>query len=314
MTYSFRIFTRNGETDTLIYKSCVLALGTFDGVHTAHARLLRRAVELSSNLGADGAGAWCFEDAPASLLCGKRLPALCSREDKVAYMLECGLDFVVMGKFEDYMKLSASGFINEILRDRLNCIGTVCGFNHRFGHGGLGTPQMLVDAFGERNAAVLPEMLYNGETVSSSAIREYILNGNVSCARAMLGRNYSFSASVLSGKKLGRTIGFPTVNQKFDSRCAVPKFGIYATICTFPDGKRYFGVSNVGIRPTIENDDHAPNCETYLIDYSGDAYGLTLKIEFCEFLREEQKFSSVEELSRAIKADAETAIGYFNSK
>lgn len=314
MTYSFKIFTHKGESDLFGYKSCVLALGTFDGVHIAHATLLRRAAELSSILGADGAGAWCFEDAPVSVLCGKRLPSLCSSEDRVAYMLDCGLDFVVMGKFEDYMNLSAEGFIKEILCDRLNCAGTVCGFNHRFGHMGLGSPKMLTDAFGEKNAIILPEMLCDGETVSSSAIREYIMKGDVSRAGAMLGRNYSFCAPVLSGKKLGRTIGFPTVNQRFDPSCAIPKFGIYASICTFPDGKRYFGVSNVGIRPTIENDDHVPNCETFLIDYSGDAYGLNLKIEFCQFLRDEKKFSSVEELSRAIKADAESAVNYFNSK
>ena len=109
---------------------------------------------------------------------------------------------------------------------------------------------------------------------------------------------------------------FPTANQYFSEGMIIPKHGIYATVCTLADGKRYIGVSNVGTRPTIsdDKDSHIANCETHICDFTGDLYGQMLKIEFCAYLREEKRFSSIDELTSAIENDKNTAIKLFNSK
>ncbi len=132
-------------------------------------------------------------------------------------------------------------------------------------------------------------------------------------AAAMLGRNYSLNAVVRSGKKLGRTIGFPTINQTFEYGMTVPMFGIYAVCCTLPDGSVHTGVANVGIRPTVPDsmDKHGINCETYIHDFNGDIYGQMVKTEFYHLLRREKKFESIEELTEAISADSEHALLYF---
>lgn len=309
------IITPNGAPLSLDGKTTVMALGTFDGVHSAHTGLITETVALASRIGADLCGAWCFSESPAAYFKNQRIPLLCTLEDRIALMLSCGLDFVAVGRIEELHTVSAEDFVDEILKSRFGCIGTVCGFNHRFGHKGKGSPQLLKEKFGN-GAVSYPEVKLAGETVSSTAIREHLAIGDIKTANLMLGRNFYINTKVLSGKRLGRTIGFPTVNQTFPDNTVIPHHGIYATLCTAEDGRQYIGVSNVGVRPTITDgsDSHAVNCETYLIDFEGDLYGQTLKVEFCSYLREEKKFSSIEELSSAIENDRACAIRYFGSK
>ena len=293
-------------------KSSVLALGTFDGVHIAHRHLLTRARELKEGISADLCGAWCFEESPASVLRCEKQVQLTSKEEKIKHLLDCGLDFVAMGRFHDFKDVSAEDFIKSVLQDRLGCIGTVSGYDHRFGHKGLGTPLMLEEVFGKNNTVIVPKIVLNEEIVGSTQIRAHLSSGDVKNANAMLGRCFSITSKVTEGKRLGRRLGFPTANQPYPAGTAPLKHGVYATLCVLDDGKEYFGVTNVGIRPSIsEGDDHALNCETHLINFSGDIYGSELTLRFCEFLREETTFSSLESLTDAIKTDTERAIEYF---
>lgn len=296
-------------------QSAVLALGTFDGVHIAHKKLLCEAVKLKSGLNADFAGAWCFAQSPASFLRGVEIPALTTLEQKIDLMLECGIDFVAVGNFEDFCKISAEDFIDNILINNLSCVGAVCGFDHKFGFRGAGTSAMLREKLGADRVIEVDEIKLFGEKVSSTAIREKIASGKIDEAGAMLGRHYELISPVVPGKKLGREMLFPTANQFFPKGMITPRHGIYATLCTLVDGRQYIGVSNVGVRPTISDnmDSHITNCETYICDFSDDIYGQPLSVKFCAYLREEKRFSSLDELSDAISKDKDCAIEYFRS-
>jgi len=304
------ITAKNGNCESA---TSVLALGTFDGVHIAHKRLIEETIALKSRLSAKSAGAWCFSDSPLSYLTGKSIPCLTETEDKVNILLSLGLDIVAVGEFKCFCDMSAEDFIEDVLKKRLNCIGVVCGFNHRFGKMGRGDAELLKKAFGEDAVVVVPEMKLDGETVSSSAIREHIQEGEIERANELLDRPFSFTSEVMEGKKLGRRLGFPTANQFFPNGLAIPKRGIYATVCTTDVGEQYFGVSNVGVRPTIVDgsDTHIANCETYIHGFTGDIYGKRLTVSFCKYLRPEKKFDTVEALSKQIELDLASALEYF---
>ena len=316
MSKDFKIFWSeryNGQTPSL--SNTILALGTFDGIHVAHQELLSEAITLKEKLNANLAGAWCFEQSPASVLRGIDIPSLTTLEQKIRIMLLNGLDFVAVGDFKCFAGVTAEDFVDNVLIGELGCIATVCGFNHRFGYKGLGNAALLRSKLSDTNVIEVNEITMFGETVSSTSIREKIASGEIEKANSMLGRRFSLSSQVMHGKRLGREMQFPTANQFFPTRLIVPKHGIYATACTLESGERYVGVSNIGIRPTIsdELDTHVANCETYICDFSGDIYGQNLTVEFCAYLREEKRFSSIDELSSAIAQDKANSIEYFKS-
>lgn len=294
---------------------CVLALGNFDGVHIAHAALLYSAKELKARIGATHVGVWCFEQNPLEFFSDTPPQRILTKNDKINLFFESGMDFVVVGDFSKIRDLNAEAFANHLLIGELGCIGTVCGYNFKFGKGRMGDPSLLQNTFGKDNCVVVDKIQLDGITVSSTQIREFIRQGDMESAKAFLGKPFFLNAPVTDGKHLGRNMGFPTANQSFPKECIIPKHGIYATICTTADGRKYIGVSNVGIRPTITDgtDTHRINCETYIIDFDGDIYGQNLKVEFYKLLREERKFGSVEELCQAISKDAEAAVALFDS-
>ena len=313
MSDNFYVVTKN-RLDELPSRS-VIALGTFDGLHIAHREIISEAVALAKRAGECQAGAWCFSTIPARAL-GNGSPAyICSLEERIDRLLSMGLDFVAVGDFDALRTLPAEDFIGRVLIEKLGCIGTVCGFNHRFGNGGKGNSALLEAAFGEFSV-ILPEMKIGDETVSSSAIREHILSGDALGAARLLGRPFSLTAPVVEGKHLGHSLGFPTANQHFPESCIVPKYGIYATVCVTGDGVRRIGVSNVGTRPTITDgsDSHVTNCETYIHKFGKSIYGETVSIEFCKYLREERKFDSIKALSDQIKLDLAAAIEFFEGE
>ncbi len=316
MNNNFKIFwaDRYRDEKPVLTKS-VLALGTFDGIHIAHKELLSEALALKNRIKADLAGAWCFEQSPASVLRGISIPSLTTLDQKISIMLAQGLDFVAVGDFKCFSGMTAEDFIDKILIDDLGCIATVCGFNHKFGYKGLGNSSLLRGRFSCERVVEVDEITMFGETVSSTSIREKIASGEIEKANVMLGRSFSLISKVVHGKRLGREMQFPTANQFFPAELIVPKHGIYATVCILESGEKYIGVSNVGIRPTISDDidTHVANCETYICDFSGNIYGQNLTIEFCAYLREEKRFSSIDELSLAISQDKANAIEFFES-
>ena len=307
-----KIIDKNGysiatrKTDFKI-DGCVLALGNFDGVHIAHRQLLTRAIEIKNEISAPLVGAWSFRENPLAALTGNPPPFIQSAERKAETMLDMGMDFVILCDFCSFKDMTPEDFISSHLVGELGCRGVVCGFNFNFGKFGKGKPYMLREYFGDKAFDEVPEYKLDGVTVSSTAIRGLLASGNVSAAARYLGRYFYINTPVVAGKQLGRKISFPTANQYFTDGRVTPARGIYATRCTTLDGKEYIGVTNVGVRPTVDDsiDNHQRvNAETHILDFNADIYNQKLKVEFIEYLRDEKKHSSLEELKAAIFADA----------
>lgn len=295
--------------------SSVLCLGNFDGVHKGHSALISKTLglkaELSRNLPGILGGAWCFRQPPADFLSPQLQMHITSVDEKLELFASAGLDIAILGEFLAFKDMSPYDFSRNILKDACGCVSTVCGFNFRFGAGGSGTPEDLRGFFGDK-CAVIDPVTVDGMTVSSTAIRELIGKGDVENAEIMLGRPYAVKLTVEHGKKLGRTLGIPTVNQFFPNDRLRPLDGVYASF-TELDGKIYPSVSNVGLNPTVY-DGGKVRCETHIVGYSGDLYGQKVKVSFCKYLRGEKKFASIDELSAAMKRDMRIAEEYIRTK
>lgn len=289
-------------------EGAAVCLGNFDGVHLGHQRLFDCAREMKDARAASCTCAWTFTsvakpDSSAS--------CLTDTAAKLSLFAQYGLDYAVFEEFSDVCDTPAPDFVTRYLCEELKIGGVVCGFNFRFGKGGEGDSQLLSALAGECgiHSAVVDAVLFEGEVISSTLIREYIEKGNISKAAKLLGHPFSIEFPVLHGNELGRTMGIPTINQSFPEGHIIPQLGIYACTC-FVDGEIYLGVSNVGVRPTV-SDEGTVNCETHIINYSGDLYEKEIRIEFYERLREEMKFDSVDALRRQIRIDISECLDYF---
>lgn len=284
----------------------VLCLGNFDGVHLAHRELIRQARALRDEAFPDAVcGVFCFRELSSDLLSEEPPEHLTSFEERMALFAEAGAEIVFLADFPSVRELSPEQFAKEILLRDCRCAAAVCGFNYRFGKNAVGTAESLKELLGVP-VAICPPVLSGGEPISSTRIRALLKAGEAEQAAALLGRPYSITSEVLSGKKLGRRLGFPTVNQAFPRNRLLPRRGVYVTDCLVGDTV-YRGVSNVGTHPTVDGSGTPINCETHLLGYSGDLYGSVVTVRFLHFLREERRFGTVEELREQILRDAETA-------
>lgn len=282
------------------------ALGNFDGVHLGHRALLAVAAEKQ---GCTKSAVWTFSTPSSRTVGGVSL--LTDPEERFALFRSLGIDLVFLSDFSELRGLPPEIFVREILYDACRVRRAVCGFNFRYGNRAAGnaeTLQKTLTSLGGETA-VLPAYEKNGVTVSSSEIRAALARGDTESAWEMLARPYALCTEVIHGKQLGRTLGFPTANQRFPEGRTVPRFGVYAVRVTV-DGRCYRGVANVGVRPTVEQTE-ASNCETYLFDFTGSLYGKRIKTEFLRFLRAEKRFSSVHALMKAVQRDMADATAYF---
>ncbi|MBQ9131632.1 MAG: riboflavin biosynthesis protein RibF, partial [Clostridia bacterium] len=236
---------------------------------------------------------------------------LCTPEQKLERFLECGMEYAFLADFPTVRSYSPEEFANSILQAQCHCVAAVCGFNYRFGRNGAGTPEMLGSIL-QIPVTVCPEIRVLDETVSSTRIRRLLNEGDPVQATQLLTRPYSLTAPVLHGKALGRTWGFPTVNQNFPADILIPRRGVYISSCTV-DGVSYGGISNVGSRPTVDRE-AGINCETHLLDFSGDLYGREITVSFLQFLRPERQFESEQALREQIGQDLAQARDYFQNR
>ena len=289
-------------------EGAVLCLGNFDGVHRGHQRLFDCARKIKdANEGACTC-VWTFTSLARP---GFSVPCLTDMSAKLSLFADYGLDYAVFEEFSDVCDMSASDFVSSYLSKDLKAGGVVCGFNFRFGKGGEGDCDLLTQLAGENgiSSTVVDAVVSGGEVISSTLIREYIAKGDISGAADFLGHPFFIEFPVIHGKELGRTLGIPTINQAFPEGHIIPCMGIYACTC-YVNGDIYLGVANVGVRPTV-SDEGTVNCETHIINYSGDLYGKKIKVEFYERLREEMKFDSVDALRRQIRIDISECLDYF---
>ena len=294
----------------------VVALGNFDGVHTAHHVLLLRAVRTAHEYSKSKktySAAWLF-DPPSSDFFTNKIEHLTTLDEKLELFAACGLDYAFIADFSALRECSPEDFIREALLSDAHAVHAVCGFHFNFGKGGTGNTSLLKAVLGEDRVDIIPPIYTyaNGQetVISSTATRAALVKGDVRTAASLLGRPYQISAPVKHGKQLARTLGLPTINQDFPALKCIPAPGIYATLCRI-NGTSVYGVSNVGTRPTTDGYNTHINCETHLIDFCDDVYGQTVTVSFIERLRDEKPFSCVEELKEAIVNDVSKCKVFF---
>ena len=298
-----RILDLHTKTATTVSEKTAVALGFFDGVHLGHRYLFLRMAEESEQRGIASAVLTFSEKGSADMKQGAR--HLCTEEERLSHFAEIGIDYAVLLDFEAVKNMSPEEFVSEILIEVCHAQTAVCGYNFRFGKGASGDTETLTSLMKQNGAEciVCPPFVYEGEPVSATKIRKCIADGDMESARLLLGRPFSLSAEVCHGKKLGHVIGFPTANQKIPANIVDIKCGVYVTR-VFLDGECYYSVTNVGVRPTVDTDG-GMNCETHILNFDGDLYGRTVKVEFLSFVRDEVRFSSIEELKKQINKDIE---------
>lgn len=285
-------------------KKCVYALGFFDGVHLGHAALLRECRELADELSCE-AGVVTFSAHPDALVFGAAPGLINTLRDRDTLLRELyHMDKVISLPFDrEMMQCPWQDFFRRLLEE-YGAAGLVCGEDFRFGSGGKGNCDILLEACREAEipCIVVPQVKLGGISVSSTHIRNLLEMGLVEHAIYFLGHPHILTGPVVPGHQLGRRLGFPTANLLLPEELVVPKFGVYACRCIV-DGKTYSAVTNVGTRPTV--DGVGITVESWILDYTGDLYGREITLEMYKFLRPELKFPNLGELQQAIRVDAE---------
>lgn len=270
-----------------------IALGMFDGVHIGHKAVLSGAVNSPYK-----SVAVTFSSLPF-----KSGGSIMSAKEKEKKLLSFGVTEVFFLDFASVCNLSPEEFL-EFLSQKYNIAKICCGFNYRFGKKAAGDTAFLKTWCCEHSVEFFecPEVVYGGKTVSTTYIKELLLNGDMAAAKLLLEDDFRFTAKVEKGDARGRTWGFPTLNQRYPEKLAPVKRGVYQTVVNI-EGREYNAVTNIGVRPTYQTE--FVTAESFVIDYSGECYGKDVTLTPVKYLREEKKFSSKEELINAIKNDAQ---------
>ncbi len=282
-------------------KPCAIALGFFDGVHIAHQKIIKSVVDYAKENKLRPI-VLSFDRSPMEILSPEKVSYITTAPEKERLInaLSAEAEFIPVSK--EFLDMPAEEFITEILVKRYNAKYAVCGYNYRFGKGGKGNTEMLRN-YGNKlgfDTKVLECEVYNGKSVSSSRIRELITKGDISLANKLLGRSFFVEGTICEGKHLGRTMGFPTANMFFEDAVVIPKKGVYKTLVTV-NNQAYKAITNTGINPTVGGE--KLRTETYIPHFDENIYNKKMKIEFIDFIREEKKFESIEELKEQISED-----------
>ena len=290
----------------------VVALGCFDGVHLGHKAVIGEAVRIARQLSVKCA-VWTFEESPRNFFSPGVSPSITGYEEKRRLMRSLGVDIFVCIPFDAKTgSASPEEFFEDVLVKKLKAVHVVCGFNYSFGKGGVGNASLLRELCESRGIGfdALEAVTLDGEVVSSSRIRSALDAGDMENARIYLGHRFAIDTIVISGQRLARRLGFPTVNQVFEPRILVPRRGVYVTRVYF-DSRKFYGITNVGMRPTVKSDILC--AETHIFGFDGDLYGKKVRVEFLHFLRPEVEFESVDSLAEQVKRDIEEAKKYLTA-
>ncbi|MDD2362049.1 MAG: riboflavin biosynthesis protein RibF [Oscillospiraceae bacterium] len=284
-----------------------VALGIFDGVHLGHRAVIQQAVGLDLQEGHAAVStvftftqpAWAYKDDGAW--------ELMSSEQKKAAFEGLGVEEWIKADFEAIRGMTPEEFVNDFLHETLDARRVCCGFNYRFGKGGMGNPDMLVALCAPLGieVSVVPPVLREGKPISATGIRRLIESGDVEQAARLLGHPFTLDIKVVGGQRLGHLLGTPTINQPLPPNFVRPHYGVYASAVEV-DGRVTHGVTNIGVRPTVGA--QGPLAETWIADFKGDLYGRNVPVSLIKFLRPEQKFETIEELQKQILRDAQQAL------
>lgn len=282
-----------------------VCIGNFDGVHRAHRQLIERTVKGKGPL---KSAVYTFYPHPSEFF-GVKTEKITSEEEKDRLIESLGADVLYKQPCNAaFLAMTPDEFAENILKNTLGAKKVFVGYDFTFGKNSSGTGETLV-SLGKKygfEVEILPELKTDGGiAVKSTAIRGLIKKGEIESANDMLGRAFSYSGEVFHGKRLGRKLGFPTANIYPEDGLVLPPYGVYATKTTV-DGKCFFGISNVGVNPTVESGSR-PKIETHIMDFDGDIYGKRITVSFYAMIRKEQKFENADALKEKIKNDLEKA-------
>ena len=287
-------------------KNSYVALGTFDGVHRGHRVLINSAIEEAKKNGGISV-VYTFLNHPLEIIAPERVPKMINTLEEKLYLLEeMGVDYVVLQTFDkEFANCTKEKFIDNILIDALGAKEIFVGFNYTFGERGAGNTEYLKSISKEKNIIVneVPPVEYKGYVLSSTLIRNLILNGELELANCFLGRPFLISEIVEHGKKYGRLLGFPTANLKVVNK-VYPPFGIFGgTVLIEGEKEKYNAVVNIGKNPTLKPGELS--VEVHILDFNRDIYGKKIDVSIEKHLRDEKKFGSMEELRQGIRNDVE---------
>lgn len=286
----------------------VITLGTFDGLHLGHQQIVETIVKKSKQTNARNF-LITFDPHPRKVVPGRNdVKLLSTLEEKISIFEKLGLENLFIVKFtSEFSKQTPEQFVEKYFVNGIGLQEIVIGYDHHFGKGRGGDFEMLRE-LGEKfnfSVTVVPEYMMDGETISSTKIRNALLEGDMLRANKFLGRFYSFKGKIVKGDGRGKDLGFPTANLTIeDNDKLIPAKGIYAAECVF-ENEKYYGLLSLGNRPTFhEHGDIIP--EFYIFDFNKNIYGKDLEVNLVEKIRDEEKFNSVEDLISQMKKDEET--------
>ena len=284
----------------------VVTIGNFDGVHIGHQRLIQKTVEEARTRSIPSLLV-TFHPHPRKVFPRGGIKLITTTEQKLELIEKLNVDIVLVVNFtEEFYELTGEEFVEKILVPYIKPAKVNIGYDFRFGRGGSGDFHLL-DRMGEKYGFEVEELspvMVDGEIVSSSSIRKYLLNGNVRKATKLLGRYHFIDGTIIPGQGRGRTLGIPTANMETINEL-IPLKGVYATFFEH-GGTRFSSVTNIGYNPTFEKRNEI-SIETYIFYFDGDLYGEKVRLHFVERIRDEKKFSSPEELIETIRGDIRRA-------
>jgi riboflavin kinase/FMN adenylyltransferase len=299
------MLVHNDTTHLPIFNKPIVTTGTFDGVHRGHVQLIETLTRHAQDTGGESV-LITFDPHPRQVLNPEEdsLRLLTTREEKIRLLEKLGIDHVVFVAFNKaFAALSAHDYLKNFLVDKFHPAAIALGYNHNFGHHRDGNIELLKkyqDQFGY-TVIEISKQIVDDINVSSTRIRLALNEGDLSTANHLLGRPYSFSGTVVTGRQLGRTLGFPTANLDIvDTQKLIPAFGVYAVKAWIGEEMNN-GVMNIGNRPTVDGKNRT--IEVHLFDFDRDIYNQTITVELWHYLRPEQKFEGLEALKAQINMD-----------
>lgn len=291
----------------------IVTIGTFDGVHIGHKLILEKLIQNAKERDCESVVLTFFPHPRMVLQESSDVKLINTIEEKSELIGNIGIENLIIHPFDQkFSRLTAEEFVKTILVDLLNIKKIIIGYDHRFGRNRTANIDDLI-VYGKQydfEVEQISAQEINDNAVSSTKIRNAILEGNISLANKYLGYNYTFSGEVVKGKQLGRTIGFPTANIHIkESYKLIPKNGVYIVKSNY-EGKTIFGMMNIGNRPTV-NGEHQ-TIEINFFDFNKDIYNKIISIEILAFIREEQKFDSLDSLKSQLNKDQQTSLSYIS--
>ena len=286
-------------------RGTALTIGNFDGVHLGHQHLISFLIKRAAAAGLQPGAVTLYPDPVRVLRPQEPMQYLTSLEERLELLRKLGLALVVPLTFTSELAETAPRAFVRVMREELDLRLLIMGPDNAFGRNREGSPDAMADLGRELGfeAVVMPAPLASDQvTVSSTAIRKALADGDLPAVEALLGRRYSLRGPVVTGEQRGRDLGFPTANIGVTADRALPAFGVYATWAYIGES-RYQSATSIGIRPQF--DGQHPSVETFIFDFDEDLYDQSMRIELVQRLRPELKFESVDALVRQMQADVE---------